>query len=145
MNKSVVICAGLLGFLGYLAGPALKAVNEMQADPTSPAEQARMARQMDKMNRESKQPTTIQVAQAPARDAAAVCGNATFTPCFINADGATCRDVSTTPIGRLMNSGNFTVTDFALQGNQCVLTVHVQGTIDGNSHARTGQVWGYVQ
>lgn len=73
-----------------------------------------------------------------------VCRDVRFTPCFVNPDGQTCRNDLDSPITRLVSNGNYSVIGKEVNSaGRCVLTLSVQGALDGNSYARTVKVWGY--
>lgn len=71
------------------------------------------------------------------------CEDMTYNACFINSDGQSCRNEMDTPIGRLFAQGNRTVSRAVRSGNKCVIDLTVEGTIDGNSYRKSGQVWGF--
>ncbi|WP_425259196.1 hypothetical protein ACPOLB_27155 [Rubrivivax sp. RP6-9] len=89
-------------------------------------------------------PTNIAPNAGYAQNARELCAHAKFSACFVSADGRTCQSELGTPIGRLMGNGNYSVIGAEVESSErCLLTVRVQGTIDGTSYAKTGQVWAW--
>lgn len=79
-----------------------------------------------------------------AQSAREQCSHARFTPCFAAEDGKACRNEVGSPIARLMANGNYSVIDAVVENpERCLLTIRVQGTLDGNSYSKTGRVWAW--
>jgi len=77
-------------------------------------------------------------AVAEACDGARIAG-----ACFVASDGKRCND-DYGPIGQLFTNGSYRVAgrDVDAEGN-CVVTLDVSGTINGNSYSKTVRVWAF--
>jgi hypothetical protein len=62
--------------------------------------------------------------------------------CFVKPDGKYCSNDWSGPIVKLVLNGNYTVVERSVnERGACVLTLSVDGTVDGNSYSKIVKIW----